>query len=128
MEVYQDRKLLKIAIHRFLIFRKEDGYYLVSQMRKGFDSTRAFNKDLHNQMSHSDNEDANWITLTIPKQISLDKLLQSVDSISIELKDGRFIPRQNFTYSGQELQFSLRRYLMKEGIHLPDVIDISSQS
>jgi hypothetical protein len=126
--VESQKKVLKIALARLLIFRQSDKYYLVSQVRKGFDSQRSFNKDMHNQMAHCDSEDANWESKGIPKLLSLEELLKCTDDIAAELKDGRFIPRETFIYSGQELQFSLRRYFLKEGIHVPDVIDISNQN
>ncbi|CCQ10998.1 hypothetical protein PALB_18720 [Pseudoalteromonas luteoviolacea B = ATCC 29581] len=50
-----------------------------------------------------------------------------IDSIAIELAEGRFIPNHNFKYLGQELRYCLRRYLMKEGYTLSDVIDISNK-
>ena len=126
--IQTSKKQLKIAIHRFLIFRKIDDYYLVSQTRKGFDSNRSINAEALKALSHCDNEDANWISKGTPKLLTVDELIQCVDLFASDLKESRFIPHRELGFSGQELQFSLRRYLMKEGIHLPDVIDISNQS
>lgn len=126
--IYVNRKQLNIAIHRFLIFRKGDNYYIVSQGRKGFDSNRRLDNDSLNSLSHCDSEDANWISKGAPKLLSLEELLKCVDSLALDLAEGRFSSRNKYVYSGQELQFSIRRYLMREGIHLPDVIDISTQN
>lgn len=125
-----NRRLLKVALSRFLIFRKDDSYYWVPQTRKGYDPKggREIDISLLNEMSHCDHEEANWVTYSVPKLLSLEELIKVTDAIAIDLKEGRYIPYERFEYSGQELQFSLRRSLMKEGIHLPDVIDISSQS
>jgi hypothetical protein len=125
--IYVNRKQLNIAIHRFLIFRKGDNYYIVSQGRKGFDSTYRLDNDFLNSLSHCDIEDANWIS-KVPKLLTLDELLKCVDLLALDLAEGRFFSRNRYVYSGQELQFSIRRYLMREGIHLPDVIDISAQN
>tara|TARA_R110002167_G_scaffold248021_1_gene454027 strand:+ start:36344 stop:36946 length:603 start_codon:yes stop_codon:yes gene_type:complete len=123
-----NRKQLNIAIHRFLIFRKGDNYYIVSQSRKGFDSKYALDNDSLDKLSHCDSEDANWVSKGAPKLLSLEELIQHVDSLALDLAEGRFSSRNKYVYSGQELQFSIRRYLMREGIHLPDVIDISTQN
>lgn len=120
-----DRKQLNIAILRFLIFRKEDCYYIVPQLRKGFDPKRKVDIKA---LSHSDNEDANWISNGVPKLLNLTHMVDCIDSLAKELAESRFIEHKDYTFSGQELQFSIRRYLLREGIYLPDVIDISNQN
>lgn len=122
------KKQLNIALHRFLIYRKEDSYYLVSQTRKGFDAKRPINSDTLMSLSHCDNEDANWISEETPKFLTMEELLHCVDIVAKNLAEGVIIPRKECIFSGQELQFNIRRYLMREGIRLPDVIDISSQN
>lgn len=126
--VYANKKHLNIALHRFLIFRQNDSYYIVSQSRKGVDSSYSINADIIKGLSHCDNEDANWISKGTPNLLSLEELLQCIDSFAAALAESRLIPNKEYTFSGQELQFSIRRYLMREGIQLADVIDISSQS
>ena len=55
-------------------------------------------------------------------------MVDCIDSLAKELAESRFIEHKDYTFSGQELQFSIRRYLLREGIYLPDVIDISNQN
>lgn len=126
--VYFNKKNLNIAIHRFLIFRHNDNYYIVSQARKGFNPKYSIDGNAINKLSHCDNEDANWVSFGSPELLSLEEMLQGVDSLAMELSEGRFIHNKEYIFSGQELQFIVRRYLMREGIQLPDVIDISSQN
>ncbi|TMP72729.1 hypothetical protein CWB76_01910 [Pseudoalteromonas sp. S1609] len=118
-----NRRLLKVALSRLLIFRKDDSYYCVPQTRKGYDLKGREPIDM-SEISHCDYEEANWVTFGVPKLLSLEELIEITDAIAKDLKEGKYIPHERFEYSGQELQFSLRRSLMKDGIHLPDVIDI----
>ena len=123
--IHVNRKQLNIAILRFLIFRKDDCYYLVFQVRKGFDPKRAIDIRL---LSHSDNEDANWISQGIPKLLTLNDMIECVDSLAEDLAKRRIIEQKEYIFSGQELQFSIRRYLLREGIPVPDIFDISNQN
>jgi DNA-binding XRE family transcriptional regulator len=122
-----ERKQVHVAIHRFLIFQKSTHFYVVSQARKGFEPEFSIGHRQLGNMAHCDNEDANWISNGIPKLLHQDEIMDIIDSIAIELAEGRFIPNHNFKYLGQELRYCLRRYLMKEGYTLSDVIDISNK-
>ncbi len=121
-------KKANIAICRFLIFRQHNQFYFVYQNRKGFDTEGYINNDILKVISHCDNEDANWVSKDKPSLLSLEQLLQSVDKAASMLKDGSLIKQYSSDFSGQELQFCIRRYLMREGFSLPDIIDISNQS
>ncbi|MDE3274035.1 hypothetical protein, partial [Pseudoalteromonas sp. G4] len=125
--VHIERKKVYVAIHRFLIFQKNTHFYVVSQARKGFEPSYDLDSEMLLGMAHCDNEDANWISKGIPKLLHQDEIIDIIDSIAIELAEGRLIPNHNFKFLGQELRFCLRRYLMKEGYSLPDVIDISNK-
>ncbi|WP_412972080.1 hypothetical protein [Glaciecola sp. MF2-115] len=122
------KKQLNIALHRFLIYRKDDSYYLVSQTRKGFDAEQFIDSDILTSLSHCDNEDANWISEGTSELLTIEELLHCVDKVAKNLAEGRIIFSKECIFSGQELQFNIRRHLMREGIQLPDVIDISNQN
>ena len=92
---------MKVALSRFLIFRKDDSYYCVPQTRKGYDPKGRRSIDM-SEMSHCDHEEANWVTYGVPKLLSLEELIQITDAIAIDLKEGRYIPHERFEYSGQE--------------------------
>lgn len=124
--VSMERKQVNVAIHRFLIFQKSTHFYVVSQTRKGFEPGYTIGQQL-GKMAHCDNEDANWLSSGISKLLNQDEIIDITDSIAIELAEGRLIPNHNFKYLGQELRYCLRRYLMKEGYALSDVIDISGK-
>jgi len=121
-----ERKQVHVAIHRFLIFQKSTHFYVVSQTRKGFEPGYTIGQHL-GKMAHCDNEDANWLSSGISKLLNQDEIIDITDSIAIELAEGRLIPNHNFEFLGQELRYCLRRYLMKEGYALSDVIDISGK-
>ncbi|USI27904.1 hypothetical protein [Alteromonas macleodii] len=120
-----ERKMLNVAIIRFLIFRRDDCYYILYQQRKGYNPN--YSVDIK-ELSHSDNEDANWVSVGIPKLLSLDDMVKCVDSLAKDLTEGRLLKEKNCTFSAQEFQFSIRRYLLREGIYLSDVIDISNEN
>jgi len=125
--VSMGRKQAHVAIHRFLIFQKNTHFYVVSQTRKGFEPGYTIDQQRRYTIDHCDNEDANWLSSGISKLLNQDEIIDITDSIAIELAEGRLIPNHNFEFLGQELRYCLRRYLMKEGYALSDVIDISNK-
>lgn len=125
--VNTERKQVHVATHRVLIFQKNTHFYVVLQTRKGLGSRCYIDEELLNKIAHCDNEDANWISDRIPKLYSQDQTINLIDSLAIMLAERRFVANCDFEFLGQELRYCLRRYLMKEGYTLPDVIDISSK-
>lgn len=123
-----NKKELKISFYRFLIFSQNEKFYIVTQVRKGFTGLLRFDIDSLRNLSHCDNEDANWVLTETPSLLSLEELIKRIDLIAKKLADGSYINDFQNSFTGQELQFVVRRHLMREGINLPNVIDISSQS
>ena len=122
-----NKKTLKISVYRFLILENAGRYYVVTQRRKGYQNSRqALDERTLGALSHSDNEDANWLTTSCTDALSVDNLLNYLDKLASDLKDGSLIQNDNLSFPGEELQFIVRKYLLSEGIDIPGVIDILS--
>jgi transcriptional regulator with XRE-family HTH domain len=122
-----NRRPIKIALMRILVLKQHNHFYLVYQSRSGIDKTNGLNGLKIQHLSHSDNEDANWNTYKVLKNLSPDSLVIEVDKYAFQFLDHNNPLKVSFPESVKDLGFIVRQALLKQGFQSNDIIDLCSK-
>ena len=122
-----NRRPVKVALMRVIVIKQHNTFHLVLQMRYGIQPPFCFSPSSFNQLSHSDNEEANWATDSISMNLSPTNLVLEVDEYALSLLSSSNLLKEDFPLSARELRFILRQALLKQGYESDDIIDLASE-
>ncbi len=122
-----NRRPIKISLMRILVLKQHNQFHLIQQSRNGIDKNRGVNGLKIDQLSHSDNEDANWNTYKILKNLSHDSLITEVDQYALQFMSMDNFLQTRFSESVNDLGFIVRQALLKHGFQSNDIIDLCDE-
>jgi len=122
-----NKRPVKVALMKVIVLQQHNKYHLVSQLRGGLNANYPFKNSDHDNLSHSDNEDANWNIHQVNLNLSPDVLIQEIDIYALSLKNSDNPLGAPFTQSAKELRFIARQALLKQGFQSTDIIDLGAE-
>jgi len=122
-----NRRPIKIALMRIVVLKQHNQFHLIHQLRNGIDKNQGVNGLKIDHLSHSDNEEANWNTYKISKNLSHDSLITEVDQYALQFIGNNNPLKNSFPQSVNDLGFIVRQALLKQGFPSNDIIDLCAE-
>lgn len=122
-----NRRPLKIAILRIIILKQLNTFHVIYQFRNGLDISSGLRDFSIGDLSHCDNEDANWMTYKVRNKLSFEDLIQELDKHALSLMNTDNLLMHSFPAGATEIRFTARQALLKQGFKSNDIIDLSAE-
>ncbi|QDP02194.1 hypothetical protein [Thalassotalea sp. PS06] len=127
LPVSVERRSSHISLARLVALQNNDVFHLLIQYRKGFNPQEQRHSIRLDDLAHCDLEDANWLTFRLMRNLTGYQLIENIDLFANDMRAHKLHPSETFEFSAQEIQYSVRKKLLHEGMQAEDIFDFTRE-